>query len=95
MNETKIIKGMTGTIMNYRRGKHITHPRHILIQFDGYENDKKAAVLIGREVAWETRSGKLMRGKIVATHGRNGVVRAIFQKGLPGEALGTKLKIIK
>ncbi|MHA1301787.1 MAG: 50S ribosomal protein L35ae [Candidatus Helarchaeota archaeon] len=86
---------MSGTIVNYRRSRHTQHTKHILIKFDDYNDDKKAAILIGREVIWETQSGKLMRGKIVATHGRNGVVRAIFEKGLPGEALGTQLKIWK
>ena len=95
MSEVQVIKGMTGTIVNYRRSLHIQHTKHILIKFDGYNNDKEAAKLIGREVVWETKSGKLLRGKIVKTHGKKGVVRAIFNKGLPGEALGTKLKIWK
>ncbi len=95
MSEVKVIKGMAGTIMNYRRSRHTQHTKHILIKFDDYNNDKEAAKLIGREVVWETKSGKFIRGKIVATHGKKGVVRAIFNKGLPGEALGTKLKIWK
>ncbi len=95
MSEVKVIKGMTGTIMNFRMGKHTQHPKHILIKFEEYDDDKKAAKLIGREVVWETSSGKQIRGKIVSTHGRKGVVRAIFTKGLPGDAIGTQLKILK
>ena len=81
--------------MNYRRSRHTQYTRHILIKFDDFNSDKEAAKLIGREVVWETSSGKLLRGKIVKTHGRKGVVRAIFEKGLPGESIGTKLKIFK
>ena len=95
MSEVKVVKGMAGTIVNYRRSVNRQHTRHILIKFEGYNDDKKAAVLIGKQVIWETSSGKLMRGKIVKTHGKNGVVRAIFEKGLPGEAIGTQLKIWK
>lgn len=91
---SEIIKGMTGVIASYKRGKYMQRTNHILIKFE-FDDDKKAAKLIGREVVWETKSGKLIRGKIVSTHGKNGVVRAIFQRGLPGEALGTEVKIWK
>ena len=34
------------------------------------------------------------KGKISALHGKKGNVRAIFEdKGLPGQALGTKIKV--
>jgi len=33
-------------------------------------------------------------GKIVALHGKNGLVRARFRKGVPGQALGSPIEII-
>jgi len=95
MSEVKLVKGMKGTIMNYRRARHHQYMRHILIKFPDYDDDKKSAPLIGREVQWVTTTGKVMRGKIAATHGKNGVVRAIFEKSLPGQALGTEVTIRK
>jgi large subunit ribosomal protein L35Ae len=52
-----------------------------------------ATKLIGKGVEWISSSGKVLKGKIVAPHGRKGVVRAIFTKGLPGEALGQPVRI--
>ena len=95
MAEVKIKKGLKGTITNYRRARHHQYLKHMLIKFDGYDDDKSAAELIGKEVQWETRSGKLLRGKIQATHGKNGVLRAIFEKSMPGESLGTEVTIRK
>jgi ribosomal protein L35AE/L33A len=34
-----------------------------------------------------------IKGKIASTHGSNGVLRAIFEKGLPGQAITTKVEI--
>ncbi|NHI91055.1 MAG: 50S ribosomal protein L35ae [Candidatus Lokiarchaeota archaeon] len=95
MAEVKIKKGLKGRIMNYRRARHHQYMKHVLIKFPDYDDDKIAAQLIGKEVQWETRSGKILRGKIQATHGKNGVVRAIFDKSMPGESLGTEVTIRK
>ncbi|MHA1785963.1 MAG: 50S ribosomal protein L35ae [Candidatus Helarchaeota archaeon] len=95
MSEVKVIKGLKGTIINYRRSRHHQHMRHLLIKFPEYDDEKKASQLIGREVQWTTRSGKILRGKIKAVHGKNGVVRAIFEKSMPGESLGTEVTIRK
>lgn len=52
-----------------------------------------AARLIGRKVAWPAEKHKAI-GKIVALHGKNGLVRARFIKGVPGQALGSPVEII-
>jgi len=33
-------------------------------------------------------------GKIVGLHGKKGVVRAKFRKGVPGQALGTTVELV-
>ena len=86
-----IVKGKTGVIMNYRRGRHTQYTKHILLNFK--MSYQEAAKLIGKTVEWISPGGKVLKGKIVALHGKKGVVRAIFQKGLPGEALGQPVKI--
>ena len=62
------------------------------MKFD-YNSDKEAAKLIGKKVIWITKTGKYIIGKITRTHGRNGVVRVRFNKGLPGDAIGTTVII--
>ncbi len=36
---------------------------------------------------------KKIMGKVAAPHGNKGVLRVIFERGLPGQAIGTKVEI--
>ena len=95
LNKLEIL-GMEGTISNYKRGRHTVHPKHCIIIFPNIKTKKEANYLIGRTVVWITSTGKELKGKITRSHGNNGAVRAHFKKaGVPGQALGTKVKIIK
>ncbi|WP_456434835.1 50S ribosomal protein L35ae [Methanopyrus sp.] len=81
-----------GVIVNYRVGRHTQDPRQCIIEFGGVENRSEAAQLIGREVIWKhPETGRVIRGKVVDTHGNNGAVRVRFERGLPGQALGTEV----
>ena len=55
---------------------------------------QEAKKLAGKEVEWKSPAGKLITGKISDAHGNNGLVRAIFEKGLPGQAVSTEVEII-
>ena len=48
---------------------------------------------VGKSVTWTSPAKKVIKGKISAPHGNKGVVRAIFEKGLPGQSIGTKVDI--
>jgi len=88
--------GLEGVISNYRRGRHTIHPKHCILIFPNIETRKEANKLIGRTVIWTTPTGKDLRGVITRAHGNSGAVRAHFKKaGVPGQALGTKVRIIK
>jgi large subunit ribosomal protein L35Ae len=52
-----------------------------------------AGRLIGQKVAWPVGKRKC-RGKIVALHGKKGIVRARFKKGVPGQAIGSHVEVI-
>ena len=84
---------MQGIVVNFRRGRKRYTPRHYIIQVDGVKDKKKASSLIGKTVSWKSEAGKVLEGKIVATHGNKGVVRAIFAVGLPGQAIGGRVEI--
>ena len=84
---------MIGVIVNFRRGRKTYTPKHYIIQIDGVNDKKKASSLIGKAVSWKSPAGKVLNGKIAAAHGCKGVVRAIFETGLPGQAIGTKVEI--
>lgn len=85
-----ILKGM---IISYRTGPKTQNPKECVLQFPNVESSGEAAQLIGRKVAWPVGERRI-RGKIVALHGRRGLVRARFRRGLSGQALGTQVEIV-
>jgi len=88
--------GLIGTISNYRGGRHTVHQKHCILVFPNIKTRKDANKLIGRTVVWVSSTGKALKGVISRAHGNNGAVRAHFKKaGVPGQALGKKIRIIK
>lgn len=82
-----------GKVIQFRRGRHTIHEKHFLIEVSGVKNREEATKFVGKEVEWKSPSGKMIKGKISAPHGNRGVLRAIFEKGLPGQSLTTKVEI--
>ncbi|MBI2045661.1 50S ribosomal protein L35ae [Candidatus Pacearchaeota archaeon] len=83
----------TGKVLQFRRGRHTIHERHFLIEVEGSKTRKDADKFAGKHVSWKSPAGRIINGKIAAPHGNKGVLRAIFEKGLPGQALTTKVEI--
>jgi large subunit ribosomal protein L35Ae len=83
-----------GVIVNYRVGPKTQRNKECIIQFAHAKTVAEASTLIGRKVAWKTSKNDKIIGKIVALHGKKGLVRARFRKGLPGQALGTSVELI-
>jgi len=83
-----------GRIINYRIGIRTQHSRECLIQFAGVDSAARAGPLLGQKVVWKGETKKLI-GKIVGFHGKNGVVRVKFKKGVPGQALGTTVELVR
>ena len=84
---------MKGRVIQFRRGKQTVHERHFLIEVEGIAKRADAEKLVGKEIVWKSPAGKIIKGKISGAHGNNGVVRAIFEKGLPGQAITTHVEI--
>ena len=84
---------MKAKIIQFRRGRHTIHERHFLIEVAGVSNKKDAKKFIGKKVLWKSPAGKIIRGKISSAHGNKGIVRAIFENGLPGQAITTDLEV--
>jgi ribosomal protein L35AE/L33A len=83
---------MEAIVMNFRQGRHHKNPKQVIIKIA--DTAEEAEKVIGKTVTWTSPSGKEISGKISALHGRTGSVRAIFvEKGLPGQALGQKIKV--
>jgi large subunit ribosomal protein L35Ae len=82
-----------GKVIQFRRGRKTVHEKHFLIEIEGTENRKDAEKFVGKEVVWKSSAGKIIKGKISSAHGNKGVVRAIFEKGLPGQAVTTGVEV--
>jgi len=82
-----------GTILNYRIGIGTQNPKECLIQFTHIISASLACQLINKKVVWKQGDSKLI-GKIVGSHGKKGVVKVKFQKGVPGQALGTTVELL-
>jgi len=82
----------TGKVIQFRRGVNTVHEKHFLLDFGAKSRDE-AEKLIGKSVTWVSPAGKMITGKISGAHGNKGLVRAIFEKGLPGQAITTKVEL--
>ena len=84
---------LIGVVVSYRRGPKSQRPKEYLIQFPDVTSYSDACQLVGKKIAWPVGERKCV-GKIISPHGRKGLVRARFRKGLPGEALGSQVEIV-
>jgi len=80
--------------MNYRIGIRTQSSRECLIKFIGVDSAAQAGLLTGQKVVWKG-ANKTLVGRIVGFHGKSGVVRAKFKKGVPGQALGTTVELFR
>jgi ribosomal protein L35AE/L33A len=83
---------MEGTIISFRRGRHTQHNNQFIVAVDRVDSRIKAEKMIGKKVFWQTKTGKMINGIITSTHGTKGLMRSCFEKGLPGDAVGTKVR---
>ena len=82
-----------GSILNYRIGRKTQDPRQCLIKVMGVE-PSDARRMIGSKVGWPVNDPKIY-GKIVGVHGRIGTLRVRFNRGVPGQALGSRVRIFE
>ena len=85
---------MKGTVIQFRRGRHTIHEKHFILDVNA-KNREEAEKFTGKEVVWKSagKKARVIKGKISAPHGNKGLVRAIFEKGLPGQAMGSEVEI--
>ena len=86
-------ESLIGFIVNYRKGPRTQRSKECILKFHNIKSSGEAAHLIGKNVAWPVGERRI-RGKIVALHGKMGLVRVRFRKGVSGQALGTSVEII-
>ncbi len=83
---------MKGIIVQFRRSRHRIHERHYLLDL-GFTSREEAKKFAGKSVSWKSPSGKVIKGLISDAHGNKGIVRAIFETGLPGQAMTNEVDV--
>jgi len=84
---------MQAIITNFRRGRHTQTPNQVILSVEGVSTKEEASKLVGKKVTYKTSSGKEINGEVRSFHGNSGAVRVLFETGMPGQSLGTKLNI--
>jgi large subunit ribosomal protein L35Ae len=84
---------MEGTIVNFRQGRHTQTTNQMVIEVASIDSREKAAKLVGKKVTFTTPAGKKIVGEVRSAHGNSGAIRALFEKGLPGQSLTKKVSI--
>lgn len=83
---------MEATVVHFRMGRHHVHEKQMVLKVA--DSADAAAKFVGKTVTWTSPAGKEIKGKITGLHGRTGSVKTQFsEKGLPGQAIGKKVKI--
>jgi len=85
---------MEAKIISFRRGRHTQKTNQFILLVEGVDSKDKAEKFIGKKIYWESPSGKKINGIITNTHGSKGLVRARFEKGLPGEVIGKTVNFV-
>ncbi len=86
---------MKAVIASYVRGRHTQTDNKIILHPEGIKGRKEAQKLVGKKVEWTAPGKKKTKitGTITVPHGSKGYVRALFERGMPGQSIATKAEI--
>lgn len=84
---------MEGQILHFRRGRRTQNTHQAIVQVSGVNTNDKAKAILNKKVSWKSPAGKEIKGIITQVHGNIGKVRVQFEKGIPGQAIGNKVKV--
>ena len=86
---------MKAIISNFRRSIKHCSGNQMIVLVEGVDSMAKAEKLVGKKVVWGApgKDKKKIAGTITAAHGNSGAVRAHFERGMPGQAIGTEIDV--
>lgn len=86
---------MKGIILSYRRGKHTQNVNQMLVELDGVDDREKAEKMVGKKLVWKSPGNRETKGEIISVHGGKGIVRAKFERNLPGQSINDEVEILE
>lgn len=86
----------------FKRGKTTQYEQFALLKIKGVNEKKDSSFYFGKRVAYIFKAKtirnntkfRVIWGKIVKSHGNNGLVRAQFARNLPPRAMGQTLRVM-
>ncbi len=87
-------KPVKGVLTNYQRGTVQQQSFYGLIQLEGVSTISDAAGYVGRSVILHYNERTANHGRIISLHGRNGVLRVRFKRGLAAEAIAKDVIVV-
>jgi len=93
LNALRILIVMEGRIHSFKRGRTTQTTNQMIIVVKGLDKREKAAELVGKKVVWKSPADRETNGEVRSAHGNSGALRVLFEKGMPGQAIGDKVEI--
>ena len=92
----------TGVFSGFKRSRTNQDPNQSLIHIEGCRDTTAARFYLGKKVILVRKAQtqhqnskySTIWGRVVGTHGSNGVVRAKFRHNLPSEAIGNRVRVL-
>jgi len=85
---------MKAKIANYKGGVHTQYADRMILVPEGVTRQRAGKKNWSEKKSHGLRrGGNKINGVVSKAHGRNGSILAKFEKGLPGQALGTEVDI--
>ena len=84
---------MEGKIVSFRRSIKTQQKYQMIVKVKGIDTKDKAKSWLNKKVIWKRTAGKQIDGTVTTTHGNSGALRVQFEKGLPGQSVGTNVSL--
>ena len=65
----------------------------MILKVSGVASREDANKLVGKTVVWRSPAGKEIKGEVRSAHGNSGAIRVLFETGMPGQAIGSKVEL--
>ncbi len=82
---------MEGIIVNFKGSPYTQYNNQMIIKIAEILSREQARSLVGKKVTWISPANKKIVGEIRREHGSKGAVNVLFEKSMPGQAIGQKV----
>ena len=92
----------TAVFSGFKRSRMNQDPNQALVHIEGCQDKTGAKFYLGKKVVLVRKAQtqhqnsryRTIWGRVIGTHGSNGVVRAKFRHNLPPESIGSRLRVL-